>query len=55
MLTNGIVLHETIDLFGGVVILTIVTDGKENSLGISKEFGTGLIVMASKGFLLTLL
>ena len=45
----------SIDLFGGVVILTIVTDGKENSLGISKEFGTGLIVMACMSFLLTLL
>ena len=45
----------SIDLFGGVVILAIVIDGKENSLGISKEFGTGLIVMASLSFLLTLL
>ena len=45
----------SIDLFGGVVILSIVTDGKENSLGISKEFGTGLIVMASLSFPLTLL
>ena len=35
--------------------MAIVIDGKENSLGISKEFGTGLIVMASMSFLLTLL
>ena len=35
--------------------MAIEIDGKENSLGISKEFGTGLIVMASLSFLLTLL
>ena len=36
-------------------MLGILTDGKENGLWISKEFGTGLIVMASLSFLLTLL
>ena len=55
VLTNGVVLHETIDLFGGVDILGIEIDVKENSLRISREFGTGLIVMASLSFLLTLL
>ena len=33
----------------------IEIDVKENSLRISREFGTGLIVMASLSFLLTLL
>ena len=55
MLTNSIVPHETIDLFGGVDILGIEIDVKENSLRISRLFGTGLIVMASLSFLLTLL
>ena len=55
MITNSIVLHETIDLFGGVDILGIEIDVKENSLRISRLFGTGLIVMASLSFLLTLL
>ena len=55
MLTKSIVLHETIDLFGGVDILGIEIDVKENSLRISRLFGTGLIVMASLSFLLNLL
>ena len=55
MITNSIVLHETIDLFGGVDILGIEIDVKENSLRISRLFGTRLIVMASLSFLLTLL
>ena len=55
MLTKSIVLHETIDLFGGVDILGIEIDVKENSLRISRLFGTGLIVMASLSFPLTLL
>ena len=55
MLTNGIVLHETIDLFGGVDTFGIEIDVKENSLRISRLFGTRLIVMASLSFLLTLL
>lgn len=33
----------TIALFGGVDVLGIVIDGKENSVGISKEFETGLV------------
>ncbi|XP_022783495.1 uncharacterized protein LOC111324250 [Stylophora pistillata] len=47
-------VQSTIDLFDGVEMLGIVIDNKENALGISKEFETGLIVMACLSFLLTL-
>ena len=45
----------TIDLFDGVEMLDVVLDERENSHGISKEFGIAMIVVACFGFTLSLL
>ena len=45
----------TIDLFDGVEMLDVVLDERENSNGISKEFGIAMIAVACFGFALSLL
>ena len=45
----------TIDLFDGVEMLDVVLDERENSHGISKEFGIAMIVVTCFGFTLSLL
>ena len=45
----------TIDLFDSVEMLDIVLDERENSHGISKEFGRAMVAVACLSFLLSIL
>ena len=45
----------TIDLFDAVEMLDIVLDERENSHGISKEFGRAMVAVACLSFLLSML